>query len=289
MKKISIMLVITCFLVSCNKEDVNQDVPAENLEFADPLSNMVEDLSSVSARSTTNSASNPVVITAETFVDFVDYTIPICDIGPFKLERFNGLFYGLPNGTTSSAPTIWDLTDEGCYARVSSSGGSGQEEFQFGLYYEIFGIVVQKSEPLNRTRGFWFTEIDNSDQVRKVTFFEDGSFELGLPMANPIQTDLNCSGAGTFPTGNFFASDFPRGERLVRNLNDQNLLYESLGNGLRFLGICGEGEIVTDICADVEPFNRSTRYRRGDQVVYRNFLFTRVRRGWRRDGRCGIN
>ena len=42
-----------------------------------------------------------------------------------------------------------------------------------------------------------------------------------------------------------------------------------------------------DICEGVPAWQRGTRYRRGDQVVFRNFLFTRVRRGWRRERECG--
>ena len=307
MRKYVLLLIVPLMLLNCSKDENGEDVSASQTDDFFILSELVaEDLSAVNARSSQPGATadNPIVVSSDTFIDHVKYPIDICNFGvneDFPVERFQGLFYGLPRNSVSSAPSIYRLTSDGCYVQIPNdqvSSDFNTVEFQFGLFYEIFGVTVRLSDPFSRTRGFWFTDIEDSDQVSEVTFTRDGSITFGTAIDFPYGTDLDCSNTIDFPSGSYVVTQFPEGQRAVREFNGQNFLYVSTGLGFNFTGTCGSGnsgggeptipEEVQDICENVPDFVRFTRYKRGDQVVFMDYLFTKTSRSWRREGKCGI-
>lgn len=298
MKNFLLLFVLPLMLLNCSNDENDLELSSSEENDLIVLTELVNKANKSSSTKAGDSAENPIVVSSNTFVDHVNYTIPICGIdnNQFALESFGGLFYGLPTTSgVSSAPTIYALTSTGCYERILNSDAVNLSrfEFKFGLYYEIFGVVVRLSDPRDRTRGFWFADIENSNQVRRVTFNQDGSSTFSDPRDFPYQTGLNCSNAISFPTGSYVTTQFPSGQRAVREIDGQNFLYVSTGLGFVFSGTCSDGDnapvVVNDICLGVAPFNASTRYKNGDQVVFDGYLFTKVRRSWRREGKCGTD
>lgn len=309
MKNYLFLFVLSLALFNCSQNDPSEDLINEEVVVDDftELSRLASKADSDKAGS---SEDNPIVVGADTFIDHVRYVIPICNIpnNTFALEHFGGTFFGSSSGTNTRR-SRYRLNSSGCGELIPDGEVvSAETEFRFGVFYEINGIVVRIFDPFNVQNGFWFTSIPNSDQVRKVTFFANGTFQLGATIDFPFQTDLDCSNAIDYPSGNFVVSQFPRGQRAVRFIANQNFLYVSDGGGFRFLGSCatdGSGgstdgntggdtvtppaPVVVDICDGIDSFNRFTRYRRGDQVTFRGFLFQKTRRSWRNLGECGTN
>ncbi|MGB5943376.1 MAG: hypothetical protein WBG71_10880 [Leeuwenhoekiella sp.] len=300
---LSLLLFLPLLFVNCSDDETIDELSSEDLTTEAATSKSDFDQLSFLVRQASSelgtTADNPIVIGADTFVDHVDYVVPICGIenNTFPTNRFAGVFYGSPLASgVSSAPSRYRETSAGCFELIPRDESTPTViEYKFNTYYEIFGVVVRLSDPLDRARGFWFADIDNSNQVRRVEFNSNGTFTLGSPIDFPYEVGVDCSNAIDFPTGSYVVNQFPAGQRAVRNLEGQDFLYVSTGLGFSFFGTCGSADssggdtppVATDICDGIPLFNQRTRYKNGDQVVFDGYLFTKVKRSWRRDGKCG--
>lgn len=312
---------ITLFLlaigtVSCDKEEPFSEIDDVNLSSS-PLENMIVDLLAESKNALPGSLENPIDVPEDAFIDFVDYEFEICDGdgSVFSYKRSQGQFYRgtYGNGVIPALPAAYQLTDNGCVEFVFS--GTKVNEFEIGRYYLIHGEVVARSSftlgienNFGFDEGFWFKVLPDSDQVQKVTFFADGTKEFGEIVDPPYELNIDCTQLVAYDTidnvptsilrmtGEKFVLRSPRDVGRPEDFRPLNAVYtgELVDIGLfqyyaaSFVGICGteNDNPVIDPCEGVPPFNFFTRYDIGDQVTFRGYLFTKIRRGWRREALC---
>lgn len=295
-KHLMIGLLVMFSVFSCSKDDeVTNEVQGDDFELnTAPIDNMAVDLlaeedkgSAQRKSDASGSAGNPIIVAPSDFVDYVDYTVETCSLDAngnrevANLERFRGLFYGTNSSGITPNRDEYALTSAGCYEITKNA--QDVDEYQFGKFYKIFGQTVQLSSPSNLLSGFWFRQIPNSNQVEEVTFFENGTFQVGQPKAFPFQRDLNCNGLRALPQV-YNSLNFRVGDLRV---SEGTFLYRFDGIFFRFIGVCSTNTVSEDICDGVDQWRFGKRYRSGDQVTFFGYLFTKLNRGWRREGRCG--
>ena len=312
-----ILILLFVGIASCTKEEVPSENPDANTSLS-PLEDMQVDLLQESKNvAPGNSPENPIVVAADAFIDYVVYELQPCDGDePLEYMRSQGQFYREFLHTVGLGAAVWRFSDDGCIENAGSLG-TPINEYQAGLYYQIYGEVVSRSTfglgivpskyPDRQATGFWFRELPDSDQVQKVFFSADGNKEFGEIVDAPYERNIDCSKLVAYDVVNNVPDEIAdmTEERFVLRshkgrFSPSNAVYTAIFDyqanaTLRFYfasfrGFCAadSGEPIADPCEDVAPFHFLGQYKRGDQVTYRGYLFTKLRRGrgWRREAKC---
>jgi hypothetical protein len=278
MKKLLILLAIT--IVACTKPENSNDS-----EFSTNELNLSPAENSVNRAAALGSEENPIIVPDDAYIDKVDYTLTSCNGGKSIARRIDGFFW-IYDPNITFVLNQYELTSTGCL-KQNESKKPLITEFEFNLFYKIFGEVVTLGPPLEKGTPFnfksWYKVLPNN-QIQYAHFFENRTVKFENPIRDP-NLGFDCTGIKVVKE--LISDGLKLGDSVVYNgqiwklseLSERQTSFE-------FVGKCTPGTIEPGVCNGIPAWVFGKKYVAGDKVVFSNTLYTKLAIGWEKGPKC---
>jgi hypothetical protein len=287
MKKLLILLAIT--VVACTKPENSDSEFSSNELTLSPAENSVN-------KAALGSEENPIVLPKDAFIDNVVYKLPVC--GRKRLEEgtkeedrlYVRVFEAEFEAYNSFA---YDKTSK-CIKEDTTTRSTQKSDFEIynpRLYYKIFGEVVRLSvsDVFYNADSFWYKNAPGN-KIQKVNFFNGGVTSIENPIPNPFKDNIDCKGLKEVDVYNDKeGKSLIKGTLIVRRGTQNVFEVSGVNVDTRFYifrGFCGSGTFEPGVCTGIPAWVSGKNYVVGDKVVFNNFIYTRLAKGWQKGPKC---